>query len=45
MGKQFNFSLVLHFEHDEFKILMRHPRNEAAEYVGLDSKDICRLGI
>lgn len=25
--KEFNFSLVLDFEHDAFKIPMRHPRN------------------
>lgn len=45
VGKEFNFSLVLDFEHDAFKILMGHPRNvkKAAAYVGLGSEEISRL--
>ena len=47
VGKGFNFSLVLNFEHDKFKILMRHPRNvkKAAACVGLGSKESSRLGV
>lgn len=47
IGKGFNFSLVLNVEHDEFKILMRHPRNvkKASAYVGLGSKESSRLGV
>lgn len=47
VGKGFNLSSVLNFEHDEFKILMRHPRNvkKAAVYVCLGSKEISRLGV
>lgn len=47
IGKGFNLSLVLNVEHDEFKILMRHPRNvkKASAYVGLGSKESSRLGV